>query len=88
LIRQLCDKHTPAIQTAGGNKSTVGIVVEGLEISVIVPGGPCDRDLDGVRIQPHDLLMAVNGCPCDPDTLFEDLVGDDVIGSPVQITIK
>ena len=88
MIRQLCDKHTPAIQTAGGNKSTVGIVVEGLEISVIVPGGPCDRDFDGVRIQPHDLLMAVNGRPCDPDTLFEDLVGDDVIGSPVQITIK
>ena len=88
IIKRLRDKHMLHIRSQSGNKSTVGVVVEGLEISAIVPGGPLDRDFDGVRIEPHDKLVAVDGRPCDPDTLFEDLVGEDVVGSPVRIRIK
>ena len=88
LIKRLRDKHMLQTQNQKGNKSTVGVVVEGLEISAIVPGGPLDRDFDGVRIEPRDTLVAVDGKLCDPDTLFEDLVGEDVVGSPVLIRIK
>jgi hypothetical protein len=88
LIRDLRVKHSPKIQSHSENKSTVGLVVEGLEISAVVPGGPLDQDFNGIRVEPHDLLVAVDGKACEPETLFRDLLGDDVVGSPVRITIK
>ncbi|MGB1602211.1 MAG: hypothetical protein ACPIOQ_56305, partial [Promethearchaeia archaeon] len=88
LIRDLRVKHSPKIQSHSENKSTVGLVVEGLEISAVVPGGPLDQDFNGIRVEPHDFLVAVDGKVCEPETLFRDLLGDDVVGSPVRITIK
>jgi hypothetical protein len=41
LIRELRAKHTPQkVKSHSGNQSTVGVVVEGLEISAIVPVTP------------------------------------------------
>ena len=41
-----------------------------------------------MRVQAGDVLVAIDGRLCDPDTLYEDLVGEDVVGSPVCLRIK
>lgn len=52
LIRILREKYEPKFEAHGPNqhqKSTLGIVLEStLKIKGIVPGGPLDKDFDGV----------------------------------------
>jgi len=49
-----------------------------------VPGGPCDRDLDWVRIEIGDTILRVDGKEYD---FVLALVGDDV-GSKITLTIQ
>jgi hypothetical protein len=70
-------------------KSSCGIVLEStLKIRRIVPGGPLDREFDGSRIEEDDLLIAIDGSACAPDTVQKALVGEDVVGSKLRLTIE
>lgn len=40
---------------------TVGLVVEGTNISAIVPGGPADEAVKGTKLDAHDKILEVDG---------------------------
>ena len=43
-------------------KSTVGIVLEGTMVNIIVPGSPgYHANTDGLRIEPGDVVTAIDG---------------------------
>jgi hypothetical protein len=54
-------------------------------ISQVVPGGPCDRSFNGKRIEIGDTILRVDGKEHD---FLSALVGDDVVGSQVTLTIQ
>ncbi len=51
----------------------------------MVPGGPCDRSFNGKRIEIGDTILRVDGKAND---FLLGLVGDDVVGSQVTLTIQ
>ena len=54
LVLSLRDKYM-LDKGSGSRKSTTGMVLEStLEIKSIVPGGPLDRDFDGVHVEEGD----------------------------------
>lgn len=70
-------------------KSSCGIVLEStLKIRRIVPGGPLDREFDGSCIEENDRLIAINDITCSPETVHKALVGNDVVGSKLRLTIE
>ncbi|MGB1606415.1 MAG: hypothetical protein ACPIOQ_77515, partial [Promethearchaeia archaeon] len=84
--------HAPAFEALHGGseqKSTVGLVLEStLEVKGVIPGGPMDQDFDGVRVEEGDVLLAIDGEPQSEETVYSQLVGDDVVGSLVRISIR
>ena len=91
-VRALRHKHAPAFEALHGGseqKSTVGLVLEStLEVKGVIPGGPMDQDFDGVRVEEGDVLLAIDGEPQSEETVYSQLVGDDVVGSLVRISIR
>ena len=74
-------------QSAAGFKTrtTVGIMFDRCVIDNMVVGGPAynSRQLDR-----GDLVVEIDGRPVDKDSLSQMLVGKDVAGTPVAITVK
>ncbi|KAJ1477269.1 hypothetical protein T484DRAFT_1821969, partial [Baffinella frigidus] len=72
----------------------LGLVVEGCQVSAIVPGGPLDKDVRGVTVQPGawlepgDNVVMVDQKSVDSETLPLALRGDDQIGSAVVLTLR
>ena len=91
-VRALRHKHAPAFEALHGGseqKSTVGLVLEStLEVKGVIPGGPMDQDFDGVRVEEGDVLLAIDGEPQSEETVYSRLVGDDVVGSQVRLSIR
>jgi len=90
-VRALRQKHEVKY-AAHPQQSSLGMVLETVESTLkirrIVPGGPLDREFDGSRIEEDDLLLAIDGSACAADTVQKALVGDDVVGSKLRLTIE
>ena len=88
LLAQLRSKH---VVTESGKiaavRSTVGLVVDGTTVSMVVPGGPAYKAVNGKRIEKGDRVIGI-----DPDgsggikqadeaSVIGLLRGADVVGS-------
>ena len=47
----------------------VGLVVEGCQVSAVVPGGPCDKAFSGGNIEEDDEIVEVDGKAYDSESL-------------------
>lgn len=89
LVTSLRTKHYPRVHIDARHNSTVGLVVEGAcQVSAVVPGGPCDRDFGGERIEVGDRILRVDGRELSGDELLSGLVGADLVGSSVSMLIQ
>eukprot|EP00290_Baffinella_frigidus_P051278 CAMPEP_0180401892 /NCGR_PEP_ID=MMETSP0989-20121125/38546_1 /TAXON_ID=697907 /ORGANISM="non described non described, Strain CCMP2293" /LENGTH=87 /DNA_ID=CAMNT_0022404915 /DNA_START=38 /DNA_END=298 /DNA_ORIENTATION=- len=79
LIERLRLLHTPKLASTASYQSTVGLVVEGCQVSAIVPGGPLDKDFRGVTVQPGDVVVMVDQKTVTSETLPSTLRGSDQI---------
>ena len=88
LVRALRRKHEVTYEQHS-QKTSCGMVLEStLRIRRIIPGGPLDRSFGGCPIEEDDLLLAIDGSACVPDTVQKALVGEDVVGSKLRLTIE
>jgi hypothetical protein len=83
VVSGLRAKHAPK---EGGlpAKSTCGIVLDGVTVSIIVPGGPAWRhpwDTTEDHVAPGDIIQMVDGEKVDRKTIISKLRGEDVPGS-------
>jgi predicted nucleic acid-binding Zn-ribbon protein len=72
-------------------KSTCGIVLDGVSVNIIVPGGPAWRhpwDKGEDHVSSGDVILKVDGEPVDRKSVIAKLRGDDVPGSKVTLTLK
>ncbi|UCE18146.1 MAG: PD40 domain-containing protein [Gemmatimonadota bacterium] len=57
----------------------------GLRIETVLPRGPCDHE--GRRLEPGEVILAVDGIPLEGNTnLYEQLI--DKVGEKVQVDVK
>ena len=81
-----------ASSQAGGAaalRSTLGIVLDGATVTIVIPGGPAWRTVqDGQRIEVGDLVRAVDGQEITSRSAAEALRGSDMPGTPVRIEVE
>ena len=68
------------------SKSTVGLLLTGVTIDTIVIGGPAHAH--STQIQRGDKILSVDGVAATADNVLTLLVGDDVPGSHVDLTLS
>ena len=69
-------------------KSTVGIVLEGTLVNIIVPGSPSYRENElGQRIEPGDEVRAIDGVEVTKADIISKLRGADAPGSAVTVSV-
>jgi hypothetical protein len=68
------------------SKSTVGLLLTGVVIDTIVIGGPAHAHSG--QIHRGDKILSVDGIPATADNVLALLVGDDVPGSHVDLTMS
>ena len=72
--------------------STLGLVVNGLVITGVVPGGPADKYDHTVplekRIEAHDTILTVDGESATEANILRLLRGDGTVGSSAVITVQ
>eukprot|EP00284_Hemiselmis_tepida_P007972 CAMPEP_0174918178 /NCGR_PEP_ID=MMETSP1355-20121228/2927_1 /TAXON_ID=464990 /ORGANISM="Hemiselmis tepida, Strain CCMP443" /LENGTH=337 /DNA_ID=CAMNT_0016163339 /DNA_START=1 /DNA_END=1011 /DNA_ORIENTATION=+ len=69
-------------------KSTVGIVLEGTKINIIVPGSPSSKEVNGERIEPGDVVKAIDGKAVTTSDVITKLRGQDKPGTKVKLTLE
>jgi hypothetical protein len=77
-------KSQPTLE-AGASKSTVGLMLEGCKIDNMLIGGPAHNSGE---LDKGDLIIAVDDVPVTPDTVHQRLLGKDVPGSFVCLTVQ
>ena len=88
IVTALRKKHTPGTLDCR-HQSTVGLILQDHSaVSAVVPGGPADREFDGERIEVGDTLVKVDGEAFAKAQLLDALVGEDVVGSHVRLTMR
>lgn len=65
---------------------TVGLVIKGLVVDSIVHGGAADFQGAG-RICTGDYIVAVDDVPVDSESVIRAIIGSDVVGSRVKLTL-
>ena len=90
LLKGLRNKHlvSPSKNPDLSHTSTIGLVIDGCAVSAVVPGGPMDRTFQGVRVEPHDVILAVDGVAHSEDMLEDALIGNDIVGSVAMIRLQ
>ena len=75
-VREACASkgmsRTSSDASASGSRTSVGLVLDGVNISTVVKGSPAASDFGGSRIEPNDVLVSVDGKEVDVS------VGNDV----------
>ena len=70
-------------------RSTLGIVLEGSTVTIVIPGGPAWRVIkDGQRIEVGDIVRSVDGQEVTVHNAGTALRGSDMPGTPVRIEIE
>ena len=88
MLAQLREKHQVKETTALPAKSTVGIVLDGTVVNIVVPGSPgCRTNGNGERIEPGDVIFAIDGHEVTKTDIIPNLRGNDSPGSSVKITV-
>jgi uncharacterized protein YukE len=77
-------KSQPTLE-AGASKSTVGLMLEGCKIDNMLIGGPAHNSGE---LDKGDLIIAVDDVPVTPNTVHQRLLGKDVPGSFVGLTVQ
>ena len=87
-IRMLRGRYAVGCDSLG-TKSTIGMILEStMKVKGIVPGGPLDKNFDGERVEEGDLVLAIDGKPSTQETVQADLIGHDVVGSRLRMTVQ
>ena len=68
-------------------RSTVGLVLDGVTVKMVVPGSPSSKTYDGQRIEPGDVVTHINMCAVEAHNVVSTLRGDDLPGTPVSVTV-
>jgi len=70
-------------------RSTLGLVLDGSTVTIVVPGGPAWRAVqDGERIEVGDLVRSVDGQQITSRNAADALRGADLPGTPVRIEVE
>ena len=70
-------------------RSTLGIVLEGAIVTIVIPGGPAWRaTADGQRIEVGDIVRSVDGQEVTGHTASAAMRGSDMPGTPVRIQVE
>lgn len=86
VTRRVLDVETAVIsKNPFKTKSTVGLLLTGVVIDTIVIGGPAHAHSN--QINRGDKILSVNGVPATADNVLTLLVGEDVPGSHVDVTM-
>ena len=77
-------------QTGGpALRSTLGIVLEGATVTMVIPGGPAWRaSQDGQRIEVGDVVRAVDGLEITMRNAAAAMRGSDLPGTPVRVEVE
>jgi hypothetical protein len=79
----------PISQVGSALRSTLGIVLEGSVVTIIIPGGPAWRATkDGKRIEVGDIVRSVDGQEIAKSNAAAALRGSDLPGTPVRMEIE
>ena len=87
MVDELADLANEARRTStmSGPKSTIGIVLNGIAIDFMIPGGPAhDEDL----LESKDEILEVDGVAVDSNSINLALKGSDEIGSMVRLGVR
>eukprot|EP00960_Hanusia_phi_P007880 225753-Hanusia_phi.AAC.3 len=90
LILALREKHAK-LQHAGserGAKTTLGIILEGTRVSMVVPASPAYRPRRGRRVEREDEVVEVDGVGVRKEAVLKQLRGCDEIGSVVKVKFR
>jgi C-terminal processing protease CtpA/Prc len=88
MLAELRKKHTVKSSQPLPARSTVGIVLEGTVVNIIVPGSPSYKQNEaGQCIEPGDHVVAIDGEEVTKADIIPKLRGTDVPGSPVTISV-
>jgi len=68
-------------------RSTVGLVLSGVTVKMVVPGSPSSRDNNGNKLEPGDVVTHIDGEPVDKHSIVHLLRGNDVPGTEVTVTV-
>jgi hypothetical protein len=70
-------------------RSTLGIVLEGATVTMVIPGGPAWRAVkDGARVEVGDVIRAVDGAEITIHNAAAAMRGSDMPGTPVRIEVE
>ena len=88
MLTQLREKHQIKETKVLPARSTVGIVLEGTVVNIVVPGSPSYlKNADSERIEPGDVILAIDGKEVTKKDIIPSLRGSDSPGSTVKITV-
>ncbi len=88
MLAELRKKHEVKSSQPLPARSTVGIVLEGVVVNIIVPGSPSyKRNEAGECIEPGDTVVAIDGAEVTKADIIPKLRGNDVPGSLVSISV-
>jgi hypothetical protein len=91
-VREACASkgtaRTSSDASASGSRTSVGLVLDGVNISTVVKGSPAASDFGGSRIEPNDVLVSVDGKEVDKDSVLDLLRGTDEPGSQVRLKVR
>ena len=88
MLAELRKKHEVTSSQPLPARSTVGIVLEGVVVNIIVPGSPSyKRNEAGECIEPGDTVVAIDGAEVTKADIIPKLRGNDVPGSLVSISV-
>ena len=79
----------PGSRSSAALRSTLGIVLDGAVVTMVVPGGPAWRATkDGLRIEEGDVVRAVDGREISRESASAAMRGSDLPGTPVRIQVE
>jgi hypothetical protein len=83
-LAELREKNLPALT----NKSSIGIVLDGTRVLMVVPGSPsCFPNENGERIEIGDTIYAIDGEQVTEADIVSKMIGTDDPGSTVVLTV-
>lgn len=91
-VREACASKgtgkTSSDASGSGSRTSVGLVLDGVNISSVVKGSPAASNFGGSRIEPNDVLVSVDGKEVDKDSVLDLLRGTDEPGSQVRLKVR
>jgi len=76
-------------QLSAALRSTLGMVLEGSTVTIVIPGGPAWRlAKDGMRIDVGDIVRKVDGLEVTSSNASAAMRGSDLPGTPVRVEVQ